>query len=169
MFNRLAIASALIAGASFSAHASDATATDGLYSAEGLVGADVYLAQENEDIGDVEDLLFGDNMALQAIVVEIDEPGFSLGDTGYVIEQGDFTVETRANSDIDNIEYRVVLDMDRDTLQSQPGWDNDWWQNARDRAARAWEQTSENAQSAWQETRQATSNLLQQAGNALEN
>lgn len=169
MFNRLVIATALIAGASFSAHASEETSTDGLYSAEGLLDANVYLSSQNEQVGEVEDLLFGENMALQAIVVEVDEGVLSLEDNGYVIEQGNFTVETQSNSDIDNIEYRVMLDMTQEELQSQPTWSNDWWQGARNQAAMAWEQTSESARSAWQETREATSNLLQEAGNALEN
>ncbi|MFC0266652.1 hypothetical protein [Kushneria aurantia] len=151
-----------------SAHAEQTPqATEGLYSANRLLDADVHLLHESRTIGEVEDLLFGDDMTLQAMVIEIDDDGFDLDGRGYVIQRGDFTVETSNDTDLGDLEYNVIINLDRDELAAQPEWDNDWWQNARQQASQAWQETTDAASSAWQDTRQATSNLLQQAGEAI--
>lgn len=143
--------------------------TEGLYSADRLMDADVHLLHENQILGEVEDLLFGDDMTLQAIVVEIeDDNSFGLSEEGYVIQRGDFTVETSADTDLDDLNYNVIVNLDREALKQQSTWNNDWWQSAREQASQTWQKTSKAASSAWQDTRQATSNLLQQAGEALE-
>lgn len=168
MFYRSILAGAVMMSAATLAQASQ-PATDGLYSADKLMDAHVHLQNEDKDIGEVEDLLFGDDMTLQAIVIETDDDSFDPQDHGYVIQRGDFTVETSNDTDLDNLEYNVIVDLDRDALKQQPTWSNDWWQNARQQASQTWQKTSDAANSAWQDTRQATSSLLQRAGVALEN
>ncbi|MFC0336399.1 hypothetical protein SAMN05421848_1019 [Kushneria avicenniae] len=162
----------LLAGAAMMSAAAVAQAdqqtTDGLYSADKLMDAQVHLQNEDQNIGEVEDLLFGDDMSLQAIVIETDDDSFDPQDQGYVIQRGDFTVETSNDTDLNDLQYNVIVDLDRDALKQQPTWSNDWWQEARQQASQTWQQTSDAASSAWQDTRQATSSLLQRAGEALD-
>ncbi len=167
MLYRSLLAGAVMMGAAVTAQAEQQT-TEGLYSADRLLDADVHLLKEDKAIGEVEDLLFGDDMTLQAIVIETDDDSFDPQDHGYVIQRGDFTVETSANTDLDDIKYNVIVNLDRDALKQQSTWSNDWWQNARQQASQTWQKTSNAANSAWQDTRQATSSLLQRAGEALE-
>ncbi|GHB24696.1 PRC-barrel domain containing protein [Salinicola rhizosphaerae] len=168
-------AAALVAGSAGFSHAAlaqeDAQGNElqGLYSAEELMDADVFLKNApDEDIGDVDDILLGEDMSVQAVVIETGGV-LDMGDKDLVVEKGNFQVETQNDSDLDNIEYHVVLDMDRDQLSQQPVYDNDWWQNAKSHAAEAWEQTKQGASSAWQSTKSATSNLLQDASDAIDN
>jgi len=80
----------------------------GLYSADELMDADVYLSsQPDDDIGDVEDILLGEDMSVQALVVEAGGV-LDMGDKGFVVKKGDFTVETNQNDNLDDLEYRVV-------------------------------------------------------------
>ncbi|REC94223.1 PRC-barrel domain containing protein [Kushneria indalinina] len=169
MLKRSLLAGAVMMSAAAIAQADDQPATQGLYSADRLMDAQVHLQGDTESIGEVEDLLFGDDMTLQAIVIEADDEGSATQDHGYVIQRGDFTVDTSSDTDLDEIEYSVIVNLDREALEQQPTWSNDWWQDARQQASQTWQQTSDAASSAWQDTRQATSNLLQRAGDALEN
>ncbi|WP_438766383.1 PRC-barrel domain containing protein [Kushneria sp. TE3] len=169
MLKRSLLAGAIMMSAAAIAQADDQPATQGLYSADKLMDAQVHLQNDQESIGEVEDLLFGDDMSLQAIVIEADDAGSATQDHGYVIQRGDFTVETSNNTDLDELEYRVTVNLDRNALEQQPTWSNDWWQDARQQASQTWEKTSDAAGSAWEDTRQATSNLLQRAGDALQN
>ncbi|WP_456268018.1 PRC-barrel domain containing protein [Kushneria sp. AK178] len=168
MLYRSLFAGVVMMGAASVAQA-DQPATQGLYSADRLMDADVHLQGDSETIGEVEDLLFGDDMTLQAIVIETEGGSINPEDHGYVIQRGDFTVDTSSDTDLDEIEYNVTVNLDRDALKQQPTWSNDWWQDARQQASQTWQRTSNAASSAWEDTRQATSNLLQRAGDALEN
>ncbi|WP_251978772.1 PRC-barrel domain-containing protein [Salinicola avicenniae] len=141
----------------------------GLYSADELMDADVYLqSAPDEDIGDIEDILLGEDMSVQAIVVEAGGV-LDMGDEEFVVEKGHFQVETQNDDSLDDMDYRVILDLDRDELNQQPVYTNDWWQDAKTNAAQAWEQTKEGASSAWQSTKSATSSLLQDASDAIDN
>ena len=149
--------------------AQDNTGPQGLYSADELMDADVFLSSKpNEDIGDVEDILLGEDMSVQALVVEAGGV-LDMGDKDFVVQKGDFTVETNNDDNLDNIEYRVLLDMDESTLKQQPEYDNDWWQQAKTQAAEAWENTKQGASSAWEDTKAATSDLLDDASDAIDN
>lgn len=141
----------------------------GLYSADELMDADVYLqSSPDEDVGDVEDILLGEDMSVQALVVEAGGV-LDMGDKEFVVKQGDFRVETSQDDNLDTIRYRVVLDLDRDSLKQQPAYNNDWWQQAKTQAAGAWENTKQGAASAWQGTKDATSDLLRDASDAINN
>ena len=149
--------------------AQDNTGPQGLYSADELMDADVFLSsQPNDDIGDVDDILLGEDMSIQALVVEAGGV-LDMGDKDFVVQKGDFTVETNNDDNLDNIEYRVLLDMDESTLKQQPEYDNDWWQQAKTQAADAWENTKQGASSAWEDTKAATSDLLDDASDAIDN
>lgn len=162
----LAASSAMLSQA---AMAQDNQDPQGLYSADELMDADVYLkGSPDEDIGDVDDILLGEDMSVQALVVEAGGV-LDMGDKDFVVEKGDFTVDTSHDNDLENIEYRIVLDMDESELKQQPEYNNDWWKQAKTQATDAWENTKQGASSAWQGTKNATSNLLQDASDAIDN
>ncbi|MGM8931550.1 PRC-barrel domain containing protein [Salinicola halophyticus] len=165
----LAASSVMMSQAAMAQDDQDLQSRQGLYSADELMDADVYLSgQKDDDVGDVEDILLGEDMSVQALVVEAGGV-LDMGDKDFVVEKGDFTVETQHNDDLDDIEYRVVVDMDKDELKQQPEYDNDWWNQARKQAADAWENTKQGASSAWHDTKSATSNLLDDASDAIDN
>lgn len=133
-------------------------ATEGLYSSDELLDADVYTQDDPDDeIGEVEDILLDNAMQVRAIVIDTGNL-LDMGEKQYVLEAGQFTVETRNGNDLDAIEYRIVVDMSEEEIIQQPEYTNDWWQNARQGAHEAWEQT-----------KQGASQALDRIGGALEN
>ncbi|WP_277811804.1 PRC-barrel domain containing protein [Chromohalobacter canadensis] len=159
----------LIGGLSLTgaALAQSETQPQGLYSADELMDADVFLSENpNEDVGDVEDVLLGEDMSVQALVIETGGV-LDLGDTHRVIDRDNFTLKTQNADDLDNLNYRVTLDMTRDDIAKLPEYDNDWWQDAKGQARQAWQDTKQGAESAWQSTKSATADLLDDASDAL--
>ncbi|PWW32719.1 PRC-barrel domain containing protein [Chromohalobacter israelensis] len=159
----------LIGGLSLTgaALAQSETQPQGLYSADELMDADVFLAETpDEDVGDVEDVLLGEDMSVQALVIETGGV-LDLGDTHRVIDRDDFTLETHNGDNLDDLDYRVTLEMTRDDVAKLPEYDNDWWQNAQEQARQAWENTKQGAESAWQSTKSATADLLDDASDAI--
>lgn len=142
-------------------------APQGLYSADELTDADVYSkSNPSEDIGDVEDVLLDDNMQVQALVIDTGNL-LDMGSKQYVIKTGHFTVETENGDDLDNIEYKVHVDLTEQEITQQPEYTNDWWNQTKHATAQAWQNTKQSAQSAWQSTKSATSELLMNAGQAI--
>lgn len=141
----------------------------GLYSSDELLDADVYTAADSREIGEVEDILLDNDMRVRALVIDTGELLDIDDDQEFVIEASRFSVETHNGDDLDDIEYRVIVDMDDAQISQQPTYDNDWWQDARQGAHEAWEQTKEGAASAWDTTQEGASNALDSIGKALEN
>ncbi|MBN8411488.1 PRC-barrel domain containing protein [Halomonas denitrificans] len=141
----------------------------GLYSAEELLDADVFAKGSSQDeVGEVEDILLDNDMKIRAIVVEAGDL-LDLGENQYVVETGDFTVQTTNGDSLDNIEYSVHLNITQDEISAQPEYTNTWWNQTKTNVQQAWMDTKEGAQSAWQTTKSATANALTSAGNAIEN
>ncbi|MBS9404787.1 PRC-barrel domain-containing protein [Halomonas sp. TRM85114] len=144
-------------------------APDGLYSTEELLDADVYTqANPDEEIGEVEDILLDNDMQIRALVIDTGNL-LDMGEKQYVLETGQFTVETQNSDDLDDMEYRVLVDMSEEEVTQQPEYTNDWWQNARQSTQEAWEQTKEGAASAWENTQEGATKALDRIGAALEN
>lgn len=140
----------------------------GLYSADELMDAEVYSNQSgSESIGEVEDVLLDESMKLHSLVIDTGNL-LDMGERQYVIETGEFTVETSNDEDIEDIEYRVNVDMTEEEITQQPEYTNDWWAQTKEATRQAWENTKETAKSAWESTKAATSNALNQAGDALD-
>lgn len=140
----------------------------GLYSADELMDAEVYSNQsDSESIGEVEDVLLDESMRLHSLVIDTGNL-LDMGERQYVIETGEFTVETSQDEDLEDIEYRVTVDMTEDEIAQQPEYNNDWWTETKAVTRQAWENTKETARSAWESTRAATSDALRQAGDALD-
>nr|WP_297459473.1 PRC-barrel domain-containing protein [uncultured Halomonas sp.] len=163
-----ALYTALIAGG-LTIGGSALAAPQGLYSTEELNDADVYLTSDpSNDIGDVEDVLLDESMNVHAIVIDTGNL-LDLGEKQYVIETGNFTVETSNGNDLENIEYAVHVDMTEEQITQQPEYTNDWWTQAKQSTLQAWENTKETAASAWESTKAATANALDSASDAIEN
>lgn len=144
-------------------------APQGLYSADELTDADVFGKNNpSEDIGDVEDVLLDENMKVSGLVIDTGNL-LDMGKKQYVIKTGDFSVETQNGDDIENLEYRVHVDLTEEEITQQPEYTNDWWAQTKQTTSQAWQNTKETAQSAWESTKQVTSNALSEAGAALDN
>ncbi|WP_136069046.1 PRC-barrel domain-containing protein [Modicisalibacter radicis] len=143
------------------------SAPQGLYSADELTDADVFSkSNPSEDIGDVEDVLLDENMKVSGLVIDTGNL-LDMGSKQYVIRTGDFSVETQNGNDLENIEYRVHVDLTEEEITQQPEYTNDWWAQTKQATSQAWQNTKQTAQSAWESTKAATSNALTEAGDAL--
>lgn len=140
----------------------------GLYSADDIMDADVYLADnQDEEIGEVEDILLNDDMQVQALVIE-GGATFGLGGREVVIDSENFRLET-INEDDGEVEHRILVDSSEADLEDLPEYDADWWNEARQQAREAWESTREGAQSAWQRTREGVSNAADNISDSIDN
>ncbi|MGM0913095.1 MAG: PRC-barrel domain-containing protein [Pseudomonadota bacterium] len=141
----------------------------GLYSADELLGAEVYATSGSEQIGDVDDILLDNDMQVRAIVIDTGNLIDFKGEQQFVIEAGKFTVETQNGNSLEEIDYRVNVELSEEQIAQQPQYTTDWWQNAREGAHQAWEDTKEGAASAWESTQEGASQALGRIGEALEN
>lgn len=132
-----------------------AFAAQGLYSAEELMDADVY-DSTGEEIGEVEDILMGDDMSIQSLVIETGEI-LGLGGREVVAKRGTFTVRTESDdNEFDDIDYQVHMEATQEVLKAYPPYDENWWTEARKDLRQAWQATKKNTKSAWESTKEAT-------------
>ncbi len=157
----LTLAVAAIAGGyALGTHASDdaqpqgSQNPQGLYSAEDILDADVFFANNmDEEIGEVDDILFDDDMSISALVVESDAI-LGLGGREIVIEPEYFKLETTTEGDGDT-EHRILIDATPEEMENFPTYDRDWWEQAKRNTREAWQSTRQDVESAWQRTRDA--------------
>ncbi|RUR33356.1 PRC-barrel domain containing protein [Vreelandella andesensis] len=143
---------ALISSVASNVHASNAP--QGMYSADDILDADVFFAGgSGEEIGEVEDILFDEDMRVSALVVESGSV-LGLGGREIVINTDQFTLETHTQSDGDT-EHRIMLEASQEEIEAFPTYDRDWWEQTKSNARDAWQTTKDGAQSAWQSTRDA--------------
>lgn len=132
-----------------------AFAGQGLYSADELMDADVY-DSTGEEIGEVEDILLGDDMSIQALVIETGEL-LGLGGREVVAKRGTFTVSTKsADNEFDDIEYEVHMEATQEVLKGYPQYDENWWTETRKELRQAWEATKQTTKNAWESTKEAS-------------
>ncbi|HCA01904.1 PRC-barrel domain-containing protein [Vreelandella alkaliphila] len=147
-----AISTALLGSLAFGAQAS--TEPQGMYSADDIMDAEVFFAGgSGEEIGEVEDILFDEEMRISALVIESGAV-LGLGGREIVINTDQFTLETHTESDGDT-GHRIMLEASQEEVESFPTYDRDWWEQTKNSARDAWQTTKEGAQSAWQSTREA--------------
>ncbi|MCK2184310.1 PRC-barrel domain-containing protein [Halomonas getboli] len=165
---RLPSLTAALLAAGLAVSATAQAAPQGLYSADELLDADVYAkANPDQSIGEVEDVLLDDDMRLRALVIDTGSL-LDLGGKQYVVEAGQFKVETRHGERIEDIEYRVTLSLDATSLRDQPEYTDGWWNQARESMRNAWSETQEGAASAWETTQEGASKALDRIGQALQ-
>ena len=106
-----------------------------------------------EEIGEVDDILFDEEMRISALVIESGAV-LGLGGREIVVNTDQFTLETHTENDGDT-EHRIMLEATSEEVESFPTYDRDWWEQTKANARDAWQTTKEGAQSAWQSTREA--------------
>lgn len=157
---------ALLAGSmalSFSA-----TAAEGLYSSRNLMDANVF-DTNGEDVGDVQDILMGDDMALHSLVIRTGSV-LGLGGREIVAERGSFTVKPQEpQDDPENVSYEVHVEASQDAMKQFPEYDQGWWNQTRESAAQAWENTKDVSANAWESTKQATETAWENIRGGAEN
>ncbi|GAB2722087.1 PRC-barrel domain-containing protein [Halomonas garicola] len=145
------------------------TGPQGMYSADNILDADVYVVNGSGDpIGEVEDILFDEEMKVSALVVESGEV-LGLGGRELVVGSNYFTLETYTEQDDDDIndtEHRVMVDATSEEMEQFPAYNNDWWKQAKSNARDAWQTTEEGAKSAWQTTQEGAQNAWQKTKDA---
>lgn len=158
-------ASLLLGGVALS---NPALAAEGLYSADGLMEADVY-DSSGKQVGEVEDVLMGDNMALHAIILETGGV-LGMGGRELVVERGNFTVKPKETSqNWDDIDYEVHIDATQNEIKAFPEYDQGWWNQTSQALSNAWENTKDTTSNAWENTKEATSSAWQNTKDAVEN
>ncbi len=135
-----------------------AAATEGLYSVEALLDADVYDAG-GEEIGEVEDILLSDDMSVHSLIIETGSV-LGMGGREVVAERGTFTVKVgqEKNSKVfDEIDYEVHMEATQDAVKELPEYNEGWWNQTKESLSQAWENTKDTSESAWESTKEATS------------
>ncbi|EHJ93336.1 hypothetical protein KUC_0283 [Vreelandella boliviensis LC1] len=134
------------------AHASNGP--QGMYSAEDILDAEVYFAGgSGEEIGEVDDILFDEEMRITALVIESGSV-LGLGGREIVVGTDYFTLETDTEDDGDT-EHRIMVEASQEEVEAFPAYNNEWWEQTKANARDAWQTTREGAESAWQRTREA--------------
>lgn len=132
-----------------------ASAAEGLYSAKDLLSADVY-DRSGEDIGQVEDVLLGNDMSVHALIIKTGDI-LGIGGTDVVAERGSFTVRIEQDdSSFGDVDYQIHLEAGQDAVKNLPEYDESWWNQTRESLSHAWENTKDTSESAWDSTKQAT-------------
>jgi hypothetical protein len=139
----LTIAVAAIAGGlAFGTQAvaqDDPQAAQGLYSADDIIGADVYHVDDtDEEVGNVENILLDDDGQVSALVVNAG--GFwGMGGDNVVVGVEHFTMETDRNDDgifgQDQVTHRILVDATEEELENFPEYDEQWFGDEQDRRA----------------------------------
>lgn len=134
----------------------------GLYSADQLLDAGVYSTKSNQHIGEVEDIILGNRMQIQAFVIETGD-FLGLGGKAYVVSPKQVRVRTEPGEEATEPDYTVLIDFTADQLKRQPVYSNSWWNKAQNKAARAWDHAREGAHSAWTTIKQSSKSLYESA------
>ncbi|GAB3671423.1 PRC-barrel domain-containing protein [Salinisphaera aquimarina] len=158
------ITAAGLVGFALAASSSAALAAppEGLYSADQLLDADVYAEGSDKQIGEIDDIVFDNNMTIKSFIVET-EGKFGLGGKSYVVEPNQLSVETIAGPKAIEPNYRVTLNASSSELSGYPVYNDAWWEGAQSQASDAWEQTRESASSAWTRLKEGTNDLIDRA------
>lgn len=147
-----------------------ATATEGLYSVDSLMDADVY-DSAGEEIGEVEDVLLSDDMSVHSLIIETGAV-LGMGGREVVAERGTFTVKVEQNENsetFDDIDYEVHMEATQDAVKSLPEYNEGWWNQTRESLRQAWENTKDISESAWENTKEATSSAWHNVREGAEN
>jgi hypothetical protein len=135
----LTIAVAAIAGGlTFGAHAQqdqDVSAAQGLYSANDIIGADVYHADDtDEEVGTVENILLDEEMKVSALIVNAGGL-WGMGGDDVVVGIDHFSMETERDDDgvfgDGDVTHRILVNATEDELETFPEYNEEWFDNER--------------------------------------
>ncbi len=141
-------------------------APNGLFSADALMDSDVTMADSQVEVGEIEDVIFDNNLTIQSFVVETDS-AFGLDGKSYLVGPDKLQVEMLAEDDGEP-EYRVTLTASAEELETYPEYSDSWWNNVKVEAGEVWAQTQESAQNAWTQIKQTTAEIVDSADEATE-
>lgn len=149
----------LLAGAmglSFSVFAKDEKmSAQGLYSAENLIGAEVFDAA-GEEVGNVEDILLGNDMGVYALVIQTNE-FLGIGERDVVAKRGSFTVRSEDGASMfGDVNYNVHMTVAGEEVKGFDEYSEKWWDTTQQSMNEAWESTKNTTMSAWENTKEAT-------------
>ncbi|MCE8016643.1 PRC-barrel domain-containing protein [Halomonas sp. MCCC 1A17488] len=126
-----AVTGSLALGTQAIAQENDPKAAQGLYSADDVIGADVYHVDDSdEDVGDVENLLLDDEGKVSAVVVNAGGL-WGIGGDEVVVGIEHFTLETER--DDDDVSHRIMVDASEDELENFPEYNEEWFDDERNR------------------------------------
>ncbi|MCC5883793.1 MAG: PRC-barrel domain-containing protein [Halomonas sp.] len=136
----LTIAVAAIAGSlafGTQAVADETRSAQGLYSANDIIGADVYHAADtDEEVGTVENILLDDDGQVSALIVNAGGL-WGMGGDDVVVGIEHFSMETERDDDgifgQGGVTHRILVDATEDELQNFPEYDEQWFNDERDR------------------------------------
>lgn len=146
-----------------------AAASEGLYSVEALLDADVYDAN-GEEVGEVEDVLLSDDMSVHSLIIETGSI-LGLGGREVVAERGSFTVnvdQEEGGEAFDDIDYEVHMEASQDALKKLPEYNEGWWNQTKKALSQAWENTKDTSESAWESTKEATASAWHKVSEGAE-
>lgn len=138
----------------------------GLYSAGQLIGSSVYTSSGHKNVGQLQDIIFDNNMTIQSFVVGT-RNALGLGGKSYVVNTDQARVDTGQHSDSTHPNYTVIINFNAKQLKNQPVYSNSWWNKAKSQASDAWNQSKQSAQSAWTHIKQGSKSLLKSAERAV--
>lgn len=128
------------------------TEPQGLYSTQAILDAEAHLETAPDTaVGDVKDVLLGDDMGVHALVIRSNAT-LGIGGEDVVVTRGRFRLATDDSGD-GTARHRVMLALSEAEFDALPRYDSSWWQQAKRRSREAWQTTQEGAESAWQRTR----------------
>lgn len=139
----------------------------GLYSADQLLDAEVHSTASNQEVGEIEDILFNNDMSIESFAVQT-ESSFGLGGKSYVVTPSQISVRAQQGDQATEPEYRVMLDADAEELRQNPVYSDSWWNKTQTQARQAWETTKDTASSAWTNIKEGTANLVNDADKATD-
>ena len=103
----------------------------GLYSADEIIGSDVYHANDtDEDVGEVEDILLDDQGQVSALIINAGGM-WGMGGDDVVVGIEHFSMETE--HDGDDVSHRILVDATEDELENFPSYDDSWFNEERER------------------------------------
>ncbi|MGR2738154.1 PRC-barrel domain-containing protein [Billgrantia sp. Q4P2] len=142
----------------------DPRAAQGLYSANDIIGADVYHANDpDEEVGSVENILLDDQGQVSALIVNAGGL-WGMGGDDVVVGIEHFSMETERDDDgifgQGDVTHRILVDASEDELKNFPEYDEEWFNDERDRRI-----SEHGGQSVWQTTGTAGTGAVGDDGN----
>ncbi len=136
-----AVTGSLAFGTQAVAQEEDPKAAQGLYSADDIIGADVYLEGDpEEDVGDVSNLLLDDEQKVSKVVITTGEI-LGMGGREIVADIEDISLETERDGE--ETTHRILINAESEDLEGYPEYSEEWFDTER-------EKVRTEGESAWQ-------------------
>ncbi|WP_444678452.1 PRC-barrel domain-containing protein [Halomonas sp. E19] len=115
----------------------DQRMAQGLYSANDIIGADVYHANDtDEEVGTVENILIDDDGQVTALIVSAGGL-WGMGGDDVVVGIEHFSMETERDDGgvfgQNDVTHRILVDATEDELENFPSYDEQWFNDERNR------------------------------------